>query len=126
MLFSEILARRRIWAVTVVPMLAPMIMPTVCSSFMTPALTKPTHITVVVAEEWMIAVTRAPSRIPLNTLLVRRSRIPSKRPLESCAKPSVMVDIPNRNSAIEPSMEITLVAFKGLSSPFSNAEVPNI
>ena len=47
----EIPESRRIWAVIVVPMLAPIIMPTVCSSFITPALTKPTHMTVVVAEE---------------------------------------------------------------------------
>lgn len=59
MLSEEISPRRRICAVTVVPMLAPMMMPTVCSSFMIPELTKPTHMTVVAAEEWIRPVTRA-------------------------------------------------------------------
>ncbi len=96
--------RLRSWAVIVVPMLAPMMMPTVCSSFMIPALTKPTHITVVAVELCMRPVTTAPSRTPLNTLLVRRSRSFSKRPLENFSRPSVMVDMPNIRTAIAPSM----------------------
>ena len=84
-----------------------MMMPTVCSSFMMPALTKPTHMTVVAAELWMRPVTRAPRRTPLNTLLVSFSRIPSSRPLESFSRPSVIVDMPKRNSAMAPNMEIT-------------------
>ena len=43
--------RLRIHAVTVVPMLAPMITPTDCESFMMPELTKPTTITVVAEED---------------------------------------------------------------------------
>ena len=49
-LSDEMSPSRRSCAVTVVPMLAPMIIPTVWGSFMMPALTKPTHITVVAAE----------------------------------------------------------------------------
>ena len=104
MLSASISPRRSNCAVTVVPMLAPMTMPTVCSSFMMPALTKPTHMTVVAAELWISPVTTAPRRTPLNTLLVRRSRICSSRPLESFSRPSVMVDIPNRNVAMAPNM----------------------
>ena len=62
MLSASISPRRSNCAVTVVPMLAPMMMPTVCSSFMMPALTKPTHMTVVAAELWISPVTTAPRR----------------------------------------------------------------
>ena len=96
---------------TVVPMLAPMIIPTVCSRRMMPALTKPTHMTVVVAEEWISAVTSAPNSTPLNTLLVSFSKMLSSRPLETFSKPCVMVDIPNRNTAMAPIMVITSVIF---------------
>ncbi len=69
-----------------------------------PALTNPTHMTVVAAELWISPVTSAPRRTPFQTLLVRRSRMDSKRPLDSFSRPSVMVDIPNRNVAMAPSM----------------------
>ena len=42
---------RRIWAVTVVPILAPMIMPMACRSLRIRALTRPTTITVVAEED---------------------------------------------------------------------------
>ena len=45
------LERRRIWAVTVVPMLAPMMIHTAWFSVIMPALTKPTTITVVAEED---------------------------------------------------------------------------
>ena len=44
-------AKDKIHAVTAVPTLAPMMMPTVCSSFITPEFTKPTTITVVAEED---------------------------------------------------------------------------
>ena len=53
---------------------------------------------------WISPVTTAPEGPPLNTLLVRRSRICSSLPLESFSRPSVMVDIPNRNVAMAPNM----------------------
>ena len=43
--------RRRICAVTVVPIFAPRITPTDCLSVMMPALTKPTTMTVVADED---------------------------------------------------------------------------
>ena len=48
----------RIQLVTVVPMFAPMMTPAACDSRMMPELTKPTTITVVADEDWIIAVTR--------------------------------------------------------------------
>ena len=60
--------RERIQAVTVVPMLEPMMTPTACFSVMMPELTKPTTMTVVAEEDWMTAVTAMPRRKPLKTL----------------------------------------------------------
>ncbi len=45
--------RRRIWAVTVVPMLAPMMTPMAWRSFITRAFTRPTTMTVAAEEDWM-------------------------------------------------------------------------
>ena len=106
-LSDEMSPRRRIWAVMVVPMLAPMMMPTVCSSFMMPELTKPTHMMVVAAELWTRPVTRAPMSTLINRLLVSRSRMDSRRPLDSFSRPLVMVFMPKRNVAIAPKREIT-------------------
>ena len=60
--------RDKIQAVTVVPMLEPMITPTACFSVIMPELTKPTTMTVVAEEDWMTAVTAMPRRKPLKTL----------------------------------------------------------
>ena len=57
-----------ICAVTVVPMLAPMMIAVACLRVMTPALTKPTTMTVVADELWMIAVTPVPTAIPAKRL----------------------------------------------------------
>ena len=97
---EEISPKRKSWAVTVVPMFAPIIIPTVCVRRMMPAFT----ITVVAAELWMSPVTSAPSSTPLKTLFVRRSKMLSRRPLESFSKPSVMVAMPNKNMAMAPSI----------------------
>jgi hypothetical protein len=58
-----------IWAVTVVPILAPIITPTACIRFISPAFTKPTTITVVALLLWIMAVITAPNTRP-NSLLV--------------------------------------------------------
>ncbi len=57
--------RLRSQEVTVVPMLAPMMMPTACVSFMMPEFTKPTTMTVVAEDDWITAVTPAPKRTAL-------------------------------------------------------------
>ena len=53
--------RHKIQPVTLVPMLAPMMIPIACATFIIPEFTKPTTITVVAEEDWMIAVTAVPS-----------------------------------------------------------------
>ena len=98
--------RRKICAVTVVPMLAPIITPTAWRSFRIPALTKPMHITVVAAEEWTMPATTAPSSTPLKILSVSFSSSEASLPLVSFSRPVVMVDIPNRNVARAPSRAI--------------------
>ena len=53
-----------ICAVIVVPMFAPMVMVVACVRVMTPALTRPTTITVVSEELWITAVTAVPMPTP--------------------------------------------------------------
>jgi hypothetical protein len=67
-----------IHAVTVVPMLAPIITPTACESVKRPALTKPTVITVVAEEDWITDVIPTPVITPLKgfeVIAVRKPRI---------------------------------------------------
>ena len=60
-----------IQAVTVVPILAPIMTPTACVRFMIPAFTKPTTMTVVAELLWIMAVTSVPTKIATNRLFVR-------------------------------------------------------
>lgn len=60
--------RQMIQPVTLVPRIAPMTMPMACLTFMTPEFTKPTTMTDVAEEDWMMAVTPVPSRTPLMGL----------------------------------------------------------
>lgn len=69
--------------VTVVPIFAPMMMPTAWVSFIIPEFTKPTTMTVVADDDWMIAVTPAPKRTALIGFDVSFSRILSSLPPES-------------------------------------------
>ena len=83
-----------IHAVMVVPMLAPMMTPTAWVRLRTPALTKPTTMTVVAPLLWMIAVITAPRAMAATRLLVS---IPRKRlifpPAVFCI-PSAMMFMP--------------------------------
>ena len=54
----------------VVPMLAPMMTATLCDMDIRPAEMKPTRITVVTEDDWMMAVTNAPMPTPTNRLRV--------------------------------------------------------
>ena len=56
--------------VTLVPRIAPKIMPVACSNFIMPELTKPTTMTDVADEDWMTAVTPVPNRMPFSFVLV--------------------------------------------------------
>ena len=67
--------RLKIHEVTVVPILAPMMIPTTWDSFMIPEFTKPTTITVVAELLCNTAVTRAPASAPMIGFFVRNSRI---------------------------------------------------
>ena len=80
--------------VIVVPILAPMITLIACVRFIRPAFTKPTTITVVAEELWMIAVTNAPSRMPISLFCVRTSRIFFILEPAAFCRPSAMMFMP--------------------------------
>ena len=108
--------RRRIWPVMVVPMLAPIMTPMAWRSFITRALTRPTTMTVAAEEDWMAAVTTAPSSTPLMTLPVSRSRIRSSRPSEAFSRLPPNTDMPYRNRASPPNRLIKPKKSKSWSS----------
>ena len=89
-------------AVTVVPTFAPMTTPMACRSCMMPELTKPTTMTVVADEDWMMAVTPAPSITALKGWLVRCSRIGFSLEPARFSNDSPMMCIPKRNMARPP------------------------
>ena len=60
--------RQMIHPVTLVPRMAPMTMPMACLTCIMPELTKPTTITEVAEEDWMMAVTPVPRSTPLRGL----------------------------------------------------------
>ena len=66
-----------IWPVTVVPTLAPMIMPRDCLRVIMPAATRPEVITMVAVDDWINAVTRSPSR---NALIDGRCSVKCSDP----------------------------------------------
>ena len=59
-----------IQAVSVVPMLAPMMTEMACARVRRPALTKLTVITVVAVDDWNAAVMNVPVRMPVKRLVV--------------------------------------------------------
>ena len=65
--------KARIWAVIVVPILAPRMTATLCEVDIRPAEIKPTSSTVVMDEDWMIAVIVAPVATPMKRLRVTRA-----------------------------------------------------
>lgn len=90
--------------VIVVPILAPIITPIACDSLIIPEFTKPTTITVVADDDWITAVTKAPSMMALKGLEVIFSRIRSRRLPDSFSRPCPIAFIPNRNSASPPTI----------------------
>ena len=100
--------RVMIHAVTVVPMLAPMMTATAPASDSRPALTKLTTITVVADELWMAAVTAVPVRMPLSGLPVKRlSTALILLPAIFC-NPSLISFMANRNTASAPAKLMTI------------------
>ena len=104
-------ARLRIHAVTVVPILAPMITLMACFRLMRPELTKPTTITVVAEEDWITPVTARPVSSPAILPVVRRLSRPPRRLPARRSKASPMVFMPKRNKQSPPSMVSTSKKF---------------
>ena len=98
-----------IHAVTVVPMLAPMMTPIDCTNVIRPAFTKLTTITVVALDDWMSAVMRIPVSTPITRFFVMAAKIPRRRSPANFSRPSDIVFIPKRNSASEPTSEKMLI-----------------
>ena len=67
-----------------------------------PELTKPTTITVVADEDWITAVTPAPSNTAFIGLEVSFSNILSSLPPDAFESPSPMISIPYKKSARPP------------------------
>ena len=83
--------------VTVVPMLAPMMIYTACSSFSSPALRNPTTITVVAEEDWMAPVTTTPTSTPSRGWDVIFSNSFFSLEPATVSRPSPISFMPNRN-----------------------------
>ena len=79
-----------------------------CDSCISPELTNPTTITVVADEDWITAVTPAPSSIPLTGLAVNRSRMCLSLPPACFSSPSPISVMPYKNTAKPPSIVKTL------------------
>ena len=108
--------RHNIHPVTLVPILAPIIIPIAWATFIIPELTNPTTITVVADELCITAVTIVPNRIPFTGLLVSFHKISSNLLPATFLRPSPISDIPNKNNAIPPRRDIKLATLISLSS----------
>ena len=97
------MSRAMSWPVTVVPILAPMMIQTACLSVMSWELTKPTTMTVVADEDWMIAVIPAPTNTPKNRLAVSRSRICFMRLPAAASRLVLIICMPYKNNASPPN-----------------------
>ena len=111
--------RDRIQAVAVVPTLAPMMTLIAWPRLSRLELTKPTTITVVAEEDWMMAVTARPVRKPSIRLVVSLPRMvrrlePARRsralpimfmPNRNRLRPPIMVNTSNRSIIFYLSME---------------------
>ena len=109
--------RLNIQAVTVVPMLAPMITLMAWVSVISPELTKPTTMTVVAEDDWMMAVTprpvSRPTHLPVVSLPSSALRLPPARfsnaspirfmPNRNRDRPPIRVSTLNRSMVIPPN-----------------------
>ena len=87
-------SRRMICPVTVVPTLAPRMMPRDCLRVMTPAATRPEVRTMVAVELWMMAVALRPRKKAPTGLVVSFSMADFSAPEEPCSRPRDMSRIP--------------------------------
>ena len=112
-----------IWAVTVVPILAPMMTAIAWVRPIRPELTKPMTIMSVADELWIRTVTRTPTRTAITLLDVTFSRI--SRSLSPAARPSPldMVLMPYKNSPTPPKrLNTSYIVIKLLSLHFGEAD----
>ena len=91
-----------IWPVTVVPMLAPMMMPMAWESCMMPELTRPTTMTVVPELDWMSAVMTAPRATARQVDEVSFCRMLSILPPAYFSSPVPMMDMPYKTAPGRP------------------------
>ena len=89
-------------AVRVVPMLEPMMTPTVWEMSIMPEFTRPTSITVMAEEDWMAMVMPAPKARDFHKLEVMRRSAPSSLPPAIRSRPEDMTFIPYRKKAKPP------------------------
>ena len=92
--FPSTPARLSIQAVSVVPMSEPKHTPTVCSSDISPELTKPTSITVIADDDCIAIVTTIPSMIAINLFEVIFLSATSSLPPVSFSRPVDITFIP--------------------------------
>ena len=105
---------RMICPVTVVPTLAPMMMPRDCRREMIPAPTSPEVITIVAVEDWTTAVVTIPRRNALSGVPVTLSIAFFSVPEELAFSPSPIMRIPYRNIARPPKSVIALKIFMSI------------
>ena len=72
---SKLYPKEIIHAVSVVPMLAPMMMEIACANVSKPALTKDTVMTVVAEDDCTVHVTNIPVSIPVHLLVVMLAKM---------------------------------------------------
>ena len=94
--------------VMLVPTIAPMMTAMAWRTFIMPELTKPTTMTEVAEEDWMTAVTPAPSSMPLSGVPESLYRISSSLLPATFFSPSPISDMPKRNRATPPRSVMTL------------------
>ena len=100
-------SRRMICPVTVVPTLAPTMMPRDWRRVRMPAPTRPAVMTIMAVEDWIRAVTKMPRRKALKALFVTFSMARFNVPEEFSFRESPISRMPYRNMARPPSREIT-------------------
>ncbi len=107
-----------------VPIFAPIIIPIACATFIIPAFTKPTTITVVADDDWITAVTAVPNSTPLIGVLVSLYKISSNFSPAAFFNPSPISDIPNRNNATPlSSAKIDVIPISITYVPFTVCEL---
>ena len=94
---------KMISALSVVPMFAPMLRLMACTKLIMPALTKPTVITVVAVELWMITVMSAPTNMPMKRFEVARSNMLRIRSPARFSNPSDIIFMPYRKRPSPPA-----------------------